>query len=354
MEGVETLPNYIVNHRIMVNEVEKNFSFTLDNYMARKRSNEHVVLSDIPDWRDNIVEWKLILRMGDYNDELYIEKLGGTDAAKLGIDVSILLNKEQRYMVKKKYFDFPAGSKQKLIGFIPCTEDELYDDELNILCTLYLRWKDTILRLSGSNKSVLTKHIAETKKNDDSTLLESKLFTDCKIICKDKTFDCHRGILCSRSEVFFGMFNCNGMKEADTRTVEINDISGDVLEEMLFYIYTGDVETQKPEELIKAAHKYMLQELTEWCAMRMCENIDTTTAAEFYVLADSYGSRILSETAINQILNNWDVVNKTDGWKTLAASKPNLVTDLLSESMKRRSRLLEVEDSDCDGSDYTD
>ena len=73
-------------------------------------------------------------------------------------------------------------------------------------------------------------------------VLGNKLFMakntfDLKIICEGKILECHKSVLCCRSEVFDVMFLNDEMIEAQSREVEINDIQTDTMETFLYFLY---------------------------------------------------------------------------------------------------------------------
>ena len=59
-----------------------------------------------------------------------------------------------------------------------------------------------------------------------SKLFLDKEFVDLKIICKGKTFECHKNVLSCQSDVFKTMFLNMNMDEAKSGQVKIKDIAG--------------------------------------------------------------------------------------------------------------------------------
>ena len=59
-----------------------------------------------------------------------------------------------------------------------------------------------------------------------SKLFLDKEFVDLKIICKGKTFECHKNVLSCQSDVFKTMFLNMNMDEAKSGQVKIKDITG--------------------------------------------------------------------------------------------------------------------------------
>ena len=59
-----------------------------------------------------------------------------------------------------------------------------------------------------------------------SKLFLDKEFVDLKIICKGKTFECHKNVLSCQSDVFKTMFLNMNTDEAKSGQVKIKDITG--------------------------------------------------------------------------------------------------------------------------------
>ena len=60
-------------------------------------------------------------------------------------------------------------------------------------------------------------------------LFLEKEFMDLKIICKGKTFECHKTVLSCQSDVFKTMLLNKNMDEAKSGEVKIKDINGKFL-----------------------------------------------------------------------------------------------------------------------------
>ena len=70
-----------------------------------------------------------------------------------------------------------------------------------------------------------------------SKLFLAKEFMDLKIICKGKTFECHKNVLSCQSDVFKTMFLNMNTNEAKSGQVKIKDITGKFLNERLKILY---------------------------------------------------------------------------------------------------------------------
>ena len=75
---------------------------------------------------------------------------------------------------------------------------------------------------------------------DISSIFEHSKFSDCVVACEGREFRCHKNILAGRSTVFDAMFT-HDMEENRKSKVDIVDLDGDTVHDMILYIYSGKV-----------------------------------------------------------------------------------------------------------------
>lgn len=226
-------------------------------------------------------------------------------------------------------FSIPEEKLKNTRGKFTITSDALVEllpnGNLTIVCDLEMG-ED---HLSGAASRIRT-NLEDEKKRDEETLFKSELFSDCKIVCDEREFKCHRNVLASRSQVFLAMFNCD-MKEASCHTVEIKDLTSKSVGEMLQYMYTGKIETEQPEELLKAAHKYMLDALVKWCVFELWKKITTANVVQILILARTYSIQNLEKAAIQHIAKNWCQIREREDWKALTVSSPDILDEIVQD-----------------------
>ena len=76
--------------------------------------------------------------------------------------------------------------------------------------------------------------------HDFETLLETGKQSDVVFVVGDKEFLLHKTVLAARSEVFAAMFQSD-LEEAKEGRVKIPDVSVEVFEQLLRYIYSGKI-----------------------------------------------------------------------------------------------------------------
>jgi len=164
---------------------------------------------------------------------------------------------------------------------------------------------------------------------DFGLLFTSSEYADITIVCGDKTFKCHKIILASRSPVFKTMFDAD-MKEKEAGSVEIKNMTPEVLENMLKYIYTSeapDIDTLT-QELFAAAEQYQLEKLKELCEAKLCSKIEVANCIEILVLADLYQATTLKVTALKFVADNIGNMDASE-WKKTLIAYPTLLVEVM-------------------------
>ena len=137
-------------------------------------------------------------------------------------------------------------------------------------------------------------------------ILDWKQFTDFKIHCGEKTFDCNKAILAARSNVFKTMFE-QDMLESKTGEVLVKDVKPEVMEQVLRFIYTDEVDNTALElmarELFAAGNKYELDGLKKLCETSVGQSIDEDNAIELLGFAKLYSLEDLKIKIIDYFKN---------------------------------------------------
>ena len=152
----------------------------------------------------------------------------------------------------------------------------------------------------------------------------------------------HKCILKARSQVFAAMFQ-HDMQEAKTGQVVIKDIQPDIFKELLFFIYSGQLETPltgaKAKMLFLAADKYDIEDLKKICLSFLVGYIlFKTNALRLMVWAHKYSVDKLKEAALKLVADNVDQICLTEEWVNFTRKYPDLNVLATREMVKKRKR----------------
>lgn len=185
-----------------------------------------------------------------------------------------------------------------------------------------------------------TSNVAENKIFQDyGAILKNQLFTDIILTTHGEVFPAHKNILAARSPVF-------AVTEGETNCVEIKDIDGEILENILLYVYTGRCESsiKLADRLLVAAEKYDLQMLKKMCEDELIENLlienlSIDNALATLIFADMNCATVLKSETITFIVVNFIELMNTEEWKNFNQSNYQLLKEIC-EVLSSRTNLI--------------
>ncbi|KAL6953827.1 hypothetical protein U1Q18_046957 [Sarracenia purpurea var. burkii] len=219
-------------------------------------------------------------------------------------------------------------------------KDELLpNDKLTIFCEITYSQVDFTSTSHQSNLITFQPPVTNRLSEDFGSILKNGKFADVTILVNGTEYPVHKTILAARSAVFSAMFEQHGMQESEKNRIDVTDISQNVMEEMLRYIYTGNVGNldELADDLFEAADKYDLGELKALCENFLNNDLSIDNAASTLALADLHRAYELKSKTMDYIVTKFSKVKRTEGWKALAASR----NDLLNEVCEALSRKLD-------------
>jgi hypothetical protein len=175
-------------------------------------------------------------------------------------------------------------------------------------------------------------------------LLRSERGGDVTFEVGGELFLAHRYMLAARSSVFMAQL-FSPMAENAAARVRIDDMVPRVFKAMLEFIYTdewpetvdaGEAAVEMTQHLLVAADRYGLERLKLICEDKLCDTIDTSTAATTLTLAEQHGCRVLREACIyflRWIPGNLGKTMASDGFQHLKASCPSLVKAIVDKAV---------------------
>lgn len=173
--------------------------------------------------------------------------------------------------------------------------------------------------------------------NHLSELWESKTLADVTFKCAEKSIKAHTLILASGSPVLAAMFQHDFVENRE-RVIEISDINPIVFENLLRYIYTGDVgllEITHVAQLLVAADKYDVDYLKDECAQLLSRNVTLETATEYLVLSHLHNSSELHELTLEFMSGNAEAVCCRNDWMEVIKNYPELSFIVVQRMVKK-------------------
>ena len=259
------------------------------------------------------------------------------------------------YSVKVKYY---TGQKIKSLYYSGTTavkRGECVNLKVNYLPNRYTttatQHPSTTLELCVLDSTPLSEVLTDSTLTSalSSTLDSEQGFNDVTLYFgqENEPLEVSKFMLMARSPVFKAMFQSD-FKEAKDSTVKIEDISPEVGQEMITYMYTDKTPniSTMPEELWQAAEKYQLPGLKALCENELDRQLDKDTAARTLLFTGQYnGDGVLRDRAVNLITQNKETythVKKSKEWEEVI-KYPELLLAIsdkfFAEPAQKRARL---------------
>ena len=163
---------------------------------------------------------------------------------------------------------------------------------------------------------------------------------DVVLKVEGKDLNAHKIILSARSSVFAAMFRQN-MTEKEQNIVEIDDVSCDVMTELLRFIYCADVSNLKTLaiDLLVAADKYDIADLKALAENSLYQSLTIKNVAKVIHVAYLHDSCELLYMAADFIIRNYKHFGKnydSSNFDSLSSLPPKLLSKLFLYACKSK------------------
>ncbi|GBN14650.1 Speckle-type POZ protein [Araneus ventricosus] len=191
---------------------------------------------------------------------------------------------------------------------------------------------------NGQNEAAEKLSVFPSVVDDLKEIYSKQLLTDVELKTKTKSFPAHKIVLCGRSPVFKAMMT-NDMKEKNNNFIQVEDLEDDIVQQLLLFLYSDNLETLQWESAIKlyyAGDKYDIGKLKVMCSSFLVENLTTSTASELLLLADTHSDSDLKKAVEDFIFNHEEEVFGSDEWGSLIETNPLLVSKTMRLKYTRK------------------
>ncbi|KAJ8670254.1 hypothetical protein QAD02_001513 [Eretmocerus hayati] len=163
---------------------------------------------------------------------------------------------------------------------------------------------------------------------DLESILKSEDLSDVDLNVGQQVFHAHKAVLASRSPVFMAMFQ-NNMHEKLSNCVDIPDISPEVMQILLRYMYTNSVDGVEnfADDLMAAAEKYQLEGLKAFLLIERTKVLSDNNVFESLILADRFNAPDLKIECLNYVIEHIDNIQKMRGFDMFASTHPLLLKE---------------------------
>lgn len=160
------------------------------------------------------------------------------------------------------------------------------------------------------------------------TFRQQGILCDTTLVVEGNKFPAHRNILAGSSAYFLGLFTAD-MKERRQGEVHLEGFKSSIMEDLLGFIYTGQVEIndKNVRELVFAGDYLLINNLKEKGSKYLEHNLVPANCLTAKSFAERYGCDELLRKSENFILENFEAVSKEEEFMLLSAEQlENLIS----------------------------
>lgn len=169
-----------------------------------------------------------------------------------------------------------------------------------------------IIRFNKNKNDGEKKDLASTSE----MLLRNGFCSDVSLVVGDKIFPAHKNVLSSKSDVFKAMFTYMTIENQEG-VVNIHDFDAEVIEEMLWYVYTNKTKNldKIAQDVFGVANKYQIHGLKAKCVEYFVFNLNYSNVIDILDLATLYDLQDLKNNATAFMCNHEEQMAKEDSYQ---------------------------------------
>ena len=152
-----------------------------------------------------------------------------------------------------------------------------------------------------------------------------------------KEIKAHRDVLRARSQVFMSMLD-HDMKEKNSGIIDIPDCDAEAMEQFLYYIYTGKIDSLDQSNMLKLyyiADKYDMKGLKRKCCAFIKKSLSNVNVFEVIQLALNHSDTDLLEHATEHFIDNTQDIMLTVEWQIFMKDNTTVANELLLKSFAK-------------------
>ena len=304
------------------------FEWTIHHYELRSAAREKFKSSTFSAFiKGTYLTWNLLLDC-DRGVQIYQHrpvKGGAWKDAQMRVNISFI-NAKREKVFSQQICRSPLPIATNIVANETSRKallenDVIVDGNLTIYCEVET-CKDA-KNLKGQIANTVNNHKEELNK-DFQDLFENRKLSDVTFIVRGQQIKAHKIILAARSPVFAAMFE-HPLKGNLTGIVDVPDIEANVFEELLRYIYTGQVPVKQMGKvaagLLAAADKYLLEKLKKACGDHFVNKMSPKNCVKLLALEENDPAFYLMGIAVDYFRQFPDQVMATKEWKKAREKK---------------------------------
>ncbi|XP_007552615.1 kelch-like protein 40a [Poecilia formosa] len=173
-------------------------------------------------------------------------------------------------------------------------------------------------------------------------LLDNDKFVDCVLKIQDKEFPCHRLVLAASSPFFKAMF-LSELEESKKREIVLKDVDPSVMEMILRYLYTSDINLteQNVQDIFMVANMYQIPSIFSVCLTYLQDKMVLGNCLAIFKLGLLLDCPRLTLGAREFICERYQVVMRDQDFFQLSPSELAIILSSDALNVEREEQVFE-------------
>ncbi|PWA25128.1 hypothetical protein CCH79_00005100 [Gambusia affinis] len=173
-------------------------------------------------------------------------------------------------------------------------------------------------------------------------LLDNDKFVDCVLKIQDKEFPCHRLVLAASSPFFKSIF-LSELEESKKREIVLKDVDPSVMEMILRYLYTSDIDLteQNVQDIFMVANMYQIPSIFSVCLTYLQEKMVLGNCLAIFKLGLLLDCPRLALGAREFICEHYQVVVRDQDFFQLSPSELAIILSSDALNVEREEKVFE-------------
>lgn len=152
---------------------------------------------------------------------------------------------------------------------------------------------------------------------------QERLLCDVVLLVQQRELYSHRNVLAAGSPYFRGMFSTSMRENRESKPVILNDISLPIMEQILDFLYTGQVllTGENVKDLVAAANYFLMDNLKETCCQYLKKNLKPSNCLGIEAIAEQFGCEELKQSTHKYVLDNFVEVSHCNEFVSLCSER---------------------------------
>ncbi|GBO12376.1 hypothetical protein AVEN_61869-1 [Araneus ventricosus] len=341
--GVGHITEYIIES--YAETVKTEVPWTIENWSETRDFSE--VYKDAQFTGEHESSFRMFICESDEAEKNFILKLKKLESKKkdtyVSCRISVLDAEGFEVLVRTTHHRFSDASEmtsQKLCDRGDVKDSYLQDGTLSLRCVLNMETgKKTFKKtekVHSSSDEDLEEYILKELVEDYENMFLSGNFSNVKLRAGSKVVDCHKSILYARSQVLGDLLDRaeESSEGGDDRVIDIEDVDGDTLEQMVYFMYSDKINNIKPASALKlfvAGHKYQIKYLKQKCSLYLSQIFNFENVYDVLTAAHICEDGELKRRAIGYISEYFSRICLTTEWANFRKTEKELAAYVCRE-----------------------